>query len=161
MQGIGRHQNGVFHALDFDIHIGSHAGQHAGYLIQGDNSGVGTVRGGLVNFRHNTGEGVFCDRADRNIGFLSQIQCQNITFVHADGDRNLLVGRQDGKLRNGDALFFCSIQIRNRVETTCHGRGDAAVLLNAQQIQQCFLGLASFPEQGIKVGAVLGVLQGK
>ena len=156
MQRLHRNQNRIFHTLDPDAGAGSHAGEHSLHLLQLHHGRVAAGGGaGAVDLGQGAVERILADGADSDRNGLTQLQGEDVGFVHADGNGHFRAG---GKGRHRGS---CLIAVVHAVNAAVGGSQHCAVPLDGQQLQKRFLQLRPLPEQRIVVGAVVRVLQGK
>ena len=159
MQGVHRNQNGVVHALDPHVHAGGHAGEHPGYLVQGDDRRVIAGGAGFVDLRHHAGESLVADGADGDVRLLPQLQGENIGFIHADGHGHADIRGEDYDIRN---LFrVLVVQIGHGIHAAGNGGGQAVISLDLQQLKKGFLLFTPLPQQRVIACAGGGILQGE
>ena len=167
VQGFYGNDQGVFGTLDFHVHIGSHAGQHAGGLVQENFRGIlGHAGGGVGSFAdiaYQAGIYLFPYGTDGNLCLLVFFQRQNIRFVHADGDGHGDVGIQGhyaGGTGSCDVGGGAGAVVKfHGTDDTVHGSQQGTVPVKGQQLQQNFLQIGPVTQQRVIIGAETGVFQ--
>ena len=163
MEGIDGDDQGIFHTLDLDVHIGGHARQHTVGLLQGHLGAVLGDAGGGVGYLADFGDGAgeylaVGNGGDGDFRCLVLFQSQNVGFVNGDGDGHDLIGVQVHQLGDGGGGSGFLV-IEDRADAAVHGTEHSAVPVDGQQLHQILLQVGAAAQEGVIIGAELGVFQ--